>query len=280
MRVYRGRRIQTYSGGAWAETIPDAAPTVQTRTTAGAVVENLTSAYDAARHRWYFDTTDASYTDGTVYLAYWTVIIDGVTYDDTDLHAQPYVHRTAATGDTTPPAAPSIGAPTVTDTAATFPHTAPTDADYDTTTIYCIPASGSVVSASGTGGTIEVAGLAVATEYWYVAVAYDTSGNPSVPTTGVVGKFTTATSAVPDSPIVVKWWVSDEDDYHEFGPEYIDATVHGSHRIGSNLAPLGRGRMLRLRLECHHPVWPEIRGVIVRIQKHDPPGGIADRTRT
>ena len=273
MRVYH-RETQVYAALGWAYPVPTATTIV--RTVAGVVVEPLAGVYNAALHRLYVDTTNPLYASGTLYLIDWTIVIAGVPYATRDY----YVHYTPTTGDVTGPGAPGVGTPTVSDSSATFPHVPPTDADYASTIIYCIPTSGPVVTGTGSGTSITAPGLAAGIHYDWVAVAYDTVGNPSVPAAGVLGGFATLPGAMPDKALVVKWWVSDEDDYHEFGPVYLPADQPGSPHVGSEFAPLGRGSMLRVRVECHDPVWADLRGMIVRLDEpEDLPGNVGERTR-
>ncbi len=219
--------------------------TVATSTVAGVPIETLVGQSDGAMGRWYVDTTDASYVANTTYRIAWTATLAGNTFTRTLRFRQ-----ASASGGTAPgPASITLNSFTV--TTVTLNHTPPTDADYASTTVYAISLPGGIVAtATGTGATITVPGLSGATHYIFVAVATDTSGNRSAIGTASVCECTTAVDTAPAMPLIVKWFVDDEDTIHEFGPEYLDPTDAGSHRITN----LGRGRLLRVRLECHAPV--------------------------
>jgi hypothetical protein len=265
MRLHH-RATQQYVGGTWTYPVPTA--TVTTRLPGGATVQaGLAAGYNGTYHRLYFDTTNMLYTSGMLYQADWTITIGGTAYTTTDY----YAHCTPTTSDVTGPGAPAIGVETTDSDSVTFSHTPPDDADYATTVIYGWPVyGGTVVTGTGTGASIEVAGLSPATPYIFVPVAYDTDGNPSTP--GRAVQETTLAGDLPDFPLWVKFFVNDETE--PIVTEAVDAMRGGSHP----LYHLGVGRTARVRLECHAPVPSlQIRGIGGIYQTRDLlPGGLRD----
>ena len=280
MRLYR--HFSTWSAAGVRTAVNPTAFAAATSTVAGVPIENLVPVNDGAVGRYRADTTDALYAGGTAYLVAWTATIAGVGAFTRTVR---YRHVTAATADVTGPGVPVIGDPSVTDSTATFPHVPPTDADYATTVIYITDGSGTVVATgAGSGATITVIGLSAGVIYNATAIAFDANGNSSVPSIGDEWppvRFTTAVSAMPDVPLVVKWWVNDGTTVHPYGPVYLDATRSGSHQIGCPPAPMGRGGMLSFRLGCHHPRWLSVRQIILRAFTPTAlPGGLDTRTRS
>ena len=220
----------------------------------GAVVEaGVAYAADADGHE-YVETTDALYTDGAKYLLTTTTTTAlGVV---TRAHPFQHVTPTGVIPDTTPPAAPEIGDPSAGEESATVVVTPPPDSDYLSTTVYAIPVlGGTTESATGTSGIFTITGLVPGTLYAYIAVARDTSGNLSVVSNAKIGTTLPATDI--DLPAYLKWFVNDEVDYHEHGPEVFDPSQTGSRRFFD----LGRGRTWSFLLECHEPVWSGTRGI-------------------
>jgi len=231
----------------------------------------------------FVETTNALYTNGGLYEIEWTFNLGG----GNQLGTERYQHVTPSTSGAAP-AAPALGIPTLTDTVATFPHVDPT-ANYHHTTITCISLI-NVVTASGSGTTIIVPGLTPGIHYDAVAVAYSATGVPSVVGAGTIQSFTTLASTVPEHPFFVKWFMQQETAFHEFGPAVLDAAAVGQyggqtvdHRIGGAGGPgLGLGRDLRLRVECHGSVCPEITqiGVLIWEPESRQPGGGRDKWGT
>lgn len=275
MRLYR--EFSQYATGSVRTAVNPTLVQAATYTLAGALVENLAPVNDGAVGRYRADTADALYTTATAYRVAWTCTIGGVTFTRTVR----YTHVTQGTTDVTGPGAPQIGAPLVTPTSATFPHVPPTDADYDHTTIYLITATG-VVSAQGSGSYITVPALSPGMTYpLALAIAFDTSGNPSLPAVGSwTGAFTTLPEGMPAHPIIVKFYFGNRATMSAGAPRYANADRVGTFSFGSPLAPLGRGPNMRIRLEVHHPIWPKIAAIVVHGQTHeDSAGGVGDKAR-
>ena len=280
MRVFfQPSREYTAAAGV-VEVAPDS---IIARDMSGTTIEaGLTHAVDADGH-WYVDTTDALYTTQQKYeLLTTTTGSLGVVTED-----HPFRHVTPSTSGAAP-AAPAIGIPVVTDTTATFPHTDP-PANYDHTTITCISLI-NVVTASGSGTSIEVPGLTPGIHYDAVAVAYNATGVPSAVGAGTIQPFSTLTSTVPTHPFYFKWFLQQETAYHSFGPAVLDAAAAGAyagqtvdHRVGGGGARgLGKGRDLRWRVECHGAVCPELTqiGFLNWEPESRQPGGDRDKWGT
>lgn len=258
MRVYH-RAVQRHSGGSWAALAPDSAPTAVVKTTDGTTVQTLTSAYDAVAGRYYIATTDALYTASTLHVVTWTVTIGGTAYTTNGWFQSAEVSGGAA------PGAPGIGTPTYTDTTATFPHTAPSDADYDHTVIYLVPALvGDVVTATGSGATIDAAGLEPGTLYYPVAIAYNAGGVASVVGADSVQSFATLPSAgafagpvgiITDMAVTLRCYVNEEA-LPIFEDRFDPTTqpMEDGQASDWRFYPRTRGRTHRVRIECAEPV--------------------------
>jgi len=245
MRVYF-TPARLYTGGALTTIAPD---TVVAQTTAGVAIESLAYATDADGD-FYVDTTNTLYTASTKYQLLVSSTVAGTAVSRT----HPFTHVTPTTADLVGPAAPSVGAPAVSEDEASFPVTPPADSDYHHTTVFMVPVGGGTVlsgqSASATATSVTVTGLASNTSYVYIALAYDDSGNPSAVGGYALGTAITTPASTIDYPALVKWFINDEVDYHEFGPEEVDPTAGGSQRIPD----LGRGREISVLIECQEPV--------------------------
>jgi len=251
-----------YAGGVVVNVAPSS---IVAQTMAGVAIETLTHTIDADGH-WSVDTTDALYTHGTKYeLITTTTTALGVVTED-----HPFVHVATAIG--TPPGPPTIGTPSIGEEQATFPHTPPPDAGYTSTTIFAIPVlGGTVVEGSGSGALIIVLGLVPGVLYAYLPVAYGAGGAASDP--GNVMLATTLPATDIEMPAYLKWWVNDEDEMHEHGPEAFDPSVTGDRRFHD----LGRGRTWSLMIECHEPVFFGVRGIggVMTVPRGQP-GGLRD----
>lgn len=277
MRLYREFSEWDKDGNRTA--VDPTAVSAQTQTVAGVAIESLTPTQEAVG-RYRIQTTDALYSNLSDYRVAWAATIGGSAFTRTVY----YRHVTASGADVTGPGAAGIGLPAVTDTGATFPHVEPPDADYDHTVIYCVSQPGGVVvTGTGSGTTIAVPGLTPGTHWIATAIAYDASGNPSVVGAASVVAFDTLSAAVPTMAFYVKWFVNDEDGYHEFGPEVLDAAAvtpyaGGSldYRIGGGgFVGLGRGRNIQILIEAHDAVAPEVTsvGVLENTPFAPEPGG-------
>ena len=269
MRVYH-RAIQTMvvtaAGQTTTATTPDSAPTAVVKTVPGVTVQTLTSAYDAVAGRYYITTTDALYTASALHVVTWTVTIAGTAYTT----QQPFQSAAASGGTATGPA--SIGTPSLGEETLVVPQTAPTDANYDYTTIYAIPVlGGTTVTASGSDALITLTGLDASVLYTLVAIAYNTGGVASILSNVVLA--TTLPASDIEMPAYLKWWVNDEETMHEHGPEAFDPSVSGDRRFFD----LGRGRTWSFMIECHEPVFFGVRGLGgVMMVPGGQPGGLRD----
>ena len=256
MRIFCDMALQcTTAGTVWVAY--DSPPTCAVYDMLGTLVEaGLASAISADEPNAYVtDTTDALYAHETLYRPRWTVTLSGTTYT---VDGSPYEHYVpgGAIPDTTPPAAPEISEPSAGEQSATVVVTPPGDSDYLSTTVYAIPVlGGTTQSATGTSGVLSITGLVPGTLYAFVAVARDTSGNLSVVSNAKISTTLPATDI--ERPAYLKWFVNDEVDYHEHGPEVFDPSETGSRRFFN----LGRGRTWSFLLECHEPVWSGTRGI-------------------
>jgi len=254
---------------------PDVAPSVTTYTIAGVAVESPTPAYDATRQRWYVDATPALYALSTPYYARWVIVLGGVTYNPVDWFVSLSAYAAA-------PGAPTIGAPGLTSTLATFPHTPPSDADYTHTTIYVVTSTG-VYSGTGSGSTISVTLPPGTAFYGAIAFAYDNVLNVNLPAScAMVGPFATPSGATVDKPLYVKLFVNDQTTQVAAGPWQVDHEhLAGVHQVGSDFCPMGQGYSGRLRFENHHGVWRDRASFTVRYSVPEgAPYGLGERTRS
>lgn len=266
-KYFEPAREYTHAAG-----VVDVAPDDITITVAatGAVVEAGVAYATDADGDAYVETTDALYTHGAkYYLTTTTTTSLGVRTKD---HPFEHVMPSGYIPDTTGPGAPEIGDPSAGEESATVVVTPPDDSDYSTTTVYAIPVlGGDTQSASGTSGVITITGLIPGVLYVFVAVAQDTSGNLSAVSNAKVATTLPATDI--DRPAYLKWFVNDEDEQHEHGPEVFDPSRGGSLRFFD----LGRGRTWSFMLECHEPVWFGTRGIGGRMTVPEgEPGGLRD----
>ena len=272
MRVFF-EPARLFSGGVTIEVAPD---TCTALTMAGVSIEVLTHHVDGGGD-YYVDTTDASYTSGTKYRLRIDSTVAGhsVTKDDNWQHVLP----AGFVPDMTPPGPPTIGQPIVSSSSAAFPHIPPSDADYDHTVIFCFPVnSGSYLSGTGSGSNITV-GVMASTSYIGIGVAYDTAGNPSIPSNAVLFTTHQGSTASIAKPWYLKLFVSDEDVQHSNGPWLFNPTANkGVLEAGSDLAPMAQGLNCRFRLECHHGIWKPLLSLSVRwIDSATPPFGLINR---
>ena len=260
MRVYHRETQQGVStgGGATVWTNPVPTAVVTTRVPGGAAVQaGIVAVYDAAYVRLYFDTTNTLYTIEALYQADFTITIAGTVYTTTDY----YIHCTPSSSDLTPTGPPTLGIPSMGEEQATVPVTQPTDADFATTIVSAIPVlGGTVLTGTGAGTSITITDLTPGILYAFVGHAFDIAGNRSAPSNIVLG--TTLPASDIAYPAYLKWWVNDEDDIHEHGPEVFDPSVTQAVRFFD----LGRGRVWSLMLECHEPVFFGVRGFGGRMQ--------------
>lgn len=280
MRIFH-RPIEMYTHATgWENIDPDSAPTVITRPVGGgAAIETLTAVRYVTGY-WYIDTSGALYVANVTYEMVWTVTISG---DSGDAPPEYFRHVVPAVTDTTPPGAAGISVASIGDTSITVYHVPPTDADYDHTTVFAgvVPGDGTApVVASGSGSTIEITGLKPGYSYWLSAVAYDTSGNPSAIGASSIVSATTWPAELPEFPMFIKCFVDGEPvprRVFAIDPTRVDANSAGA--TNHELRPNIRGRIHRIRIECHAPVANlQTRGLTMLLQLRDrgEPGGLKD----
>ena len=248
-----------YLGGVLTYIEPDA---VEAQTTAGVTIQGGLAVSTAGNER-FVDSLDSLYTHHVRYR----LKIDSTVAGTAVSRYKSFRHVTTAIG--TAPGPPTIGMPSIGEEQATFPHTPPTDASYTSTTIFMIPVlGGTTVEGSGSGSLITVSGLTPGVLYSSHGVACGTGGTCSDP--GNVILATTLPASDIEMPAYLKWWVNDEDEMHEHGPEAFDPSVTGDRRFHD----LGRGRTWSMMIECHEPVFFGVRGLggVMTVPRGQPGG--------
>lgn len=270
MRIFCDKAIQyTSTGTVYIDY--DVTPTCAVYDMNGVLIQaGLTSAVSADDSNAYVtDTTDVLYAHETLYRPRWTVTLNGTTYT---VDGSPYEHYVPTTTDVTPPGPPTLGIPSAGETIVTVEVVPPADADYSVTTIYLIPVlGGDILTGTGVSGLVIVSGATPGVLYAVIGLAQDAAGNFSTPSN--VGLATTLPATDIALPAWLKWWVNDEVEIHEHGPEAFDPSVTGDRRFFD----LGRGRTWSFMLECHEPVFFGIRGIGGRMaMPRGMPAGLRD----
>jgi len=256
MRIYH-RACRRYSGGQWQYLTPDSISAV-TYTLGGQAVESLAVSYDSDTNRYYVITTNGLYTSGMIYEIRWTVTINATPYVVSDY----FMHQSAqAIGS--PPESPQLYVKEIHAGYAIVGIIEPSDPDndYSHTKVYVSGRDGSFniytayppqdVTAQGNAGV----------EYFAVGVAYDSEGNASEPSAIVTFvPLASEDDSVGNTPITVRWY-ADEEGEHPYSPAYIDPYKHGVQTIGSIIAPIARGRGLRIRVENTFPQAVKLRRI-------------------
>ena len=276
MRLYR--EFSTWTGGVRAAVNPTAL-TVATSTVAGVPIEAPAAVNNGAVGRYYADTTNALYTSGTTYRIAWTATILGFTFTRTVR----YQHVTPMAGAA--PLPPTVGDPVVSDTTAAFPNVPPVgDPNWDHTVITAVPVlGGTIVTGTGTGTTITLAGLDPSTTYFWFAQGVSATGATSGVALGVYGRFTTLAAAMPDLALTIKWWPNFETNYHEDAPKYLPILAtdgDASVMVGSGIRAMAQARHLLFEIACDDPCAEELRGVQFRVKMRSGlPGGLQARVK-
>ena len=255
MRLYR--EFSTYDKNGNRTPVDPTSVSAVTKTLGGTTIETFSSPMKDATGRYYVETDDSKYTDGTVYQIAWTATIGGDEFTRTVR----FEHQSPSGADTTPPGAPTLtwDHEDRTSTSLTFGHTPPDDADYDHTEVYAFALEGGEDgSATGSGDTITVSGLTPAQPYLVAAVAYDAAGNRSEPFV-LPAVCLTMTPGQDDIavPMTVRWYPDSDDTEASRSPWKIDPTQAETRgKMRSLRVPLRTGqlRSLRVRAECDGPV--------------------------
>ena len=174
-----------YIDGSWVAQVFTSV-VVRTQWTGGTTIETLTPTPDGVGGA-YCNTTDALYADATEYFADWHSTILGIA----QIGTVPFWHRAAA--GVLPTAPPALACTGTTATTAAFVLTPPVDVHYFySALLYMAPGdSAYTVVSPFVSGTLS--GLTANTNYSAVAVAYNTAGLPSLPSSPPV-LFTTPLS--------------------------------------------------------------------------------------
>jgi len=267
-----------YSGATGA--VVEVAPSdVTIRTVAGAVMQAGLAHVIDGDGAWYVTTTDALYTTGTKYILWTTTTTSlGVVTED-----HPFWHVTPMAGAA--PLPPTVGDPVVSDTTAAFPNVPPVgDPNWDHTVITAVPVlGGTIVTGTGTGTTITLAGLDPSTTYFWFAQGVSATGATSGVALGVYGRFTTLAAAMPDLALTIKWWPNFETNYHEDAPKYLPILAtdgDASVMVGSGIRAMAQARHLLFEIACDDPCAEELRGVQFRVKMRSGlPGGLQARVK-
>ncbi|RLC36113.1 hypothetical protein DRH29_05225 [candidate division Kazan bacterium] len=276
MIVYH-RACQQYSNGAWSALTP-LSISAETFTLSGTSIESLSASYDSSAERYYVQTTDVQYVSGQTYEIRWSVTLASGAYAVSDY----FVHRQPS-GAGSPPEAPTVRVLETHVGYATLYVAEPADPDddYSHSIIYVTGRDGTFGSYTALPGEhVQVFGAA-GVEHFATAVAVDSEGNKSAPSPVVTFvPLQGEGDSAGEMPITVRWY-ADEEGEHAFSPGYINTGRHGIQTIGSTLAPIARGRGLRVRLECRYPVHPKVRRIMLMFTApvRRPPEGVHTKAK-
>jgi len=258
MRIYH-RACRRYSGGQWQYLTPDSI-SAETFTLSDQSVESLAVSYDSSTDRYYVTTTDGLYTNGAVYEIRWTVTIDAAPYVISDY----FMHQGAQVVES-PPESPQLYVKEVHAGEAIIGivHPSDPDNDYSHTKVYVTGRDGSFDTYTAWPSQDVAAHGNAGVECFAVGVAYDSEGNASEPSAIVTFvPLASEDDSVGDTPLTVRWY-ADEEGEHPYSPAYIDSRKQGVQTVGSLIAPIARGRGLRVRIENTYPQAVKLRRIML-----------------
>ena len=268
MRLYR--EFSTWTGGVRTAVNPTAL-TVATSTVAGVPIEAPAAVNNGAVGRYYADTTDALYANGTTYRIAWTATIGAFTFTRTIR----FRHVTQAAG--VPPGSPTVGMYSYADSTATFANTLGTGA---TSTIITLTPDdgGPAISGTGSGAYITVIGLTPGTGYVWAAQGVN-GATLSAIEAGNLGFFTTLPGPLTTNRIQV-WWRFPFDaagTWNANAPEHINPARTGPQGVGG-LMGIGVGTDVEIMFRCYDPVQVcRVTSMFLQAQHLGPrPGGLRD----
>lgn len=246
--------------------------TVSTFTLAGVAIEAGLAAVNAgAVGRFRASTTDALYTQGTVYQARWRKTANGYTWNKTTVYEHVDPSATAI------PGAPTVGLYSYTDTTATFSNVLGTDAT--STLITLVPSGGgAAITASGSGAFITVTGLSPSTVYDWGAEGVNGSITSGIDTPNL-GRLTTERGSTIDKPLLVKVFLNGEDTYA--ARREIDIKQEkGGFTVGDDRRPLGQGPNALVVIENNYGNWWGMMDATIRYREPEQaPFGLGSRSR-
>jgi len=292
MRLYR--EFSTWTGGVRAAVNPTAL-TVATSTVAGVPIEAPAAVNNGAVGRYYADTTDALYANGTTYRIAWTATIGAFTFTRTIRF-----RHVSAGGGAVPTETVTIASvsPAASGTSVTCLLTLPTDAARHHVELVAIPQTGvgAVMSSTSATGSIVSGTILPATTYYLIAIPIGTGGERGpIDAIGSVRRVTTRGrrrvppplgETIPDAALRVTCTANNYTFSTPHGPEYFDlapAGLDGSQSLtfGSEVAAIDDARFLEFDVECVDPVVVAVRGCVVRyVERPEAPRGLQERSRT